>query len=143
MRCSEPGHRTLVSTHPAGRARAEALAELGSLRMKFMAGILIAALVAGLLGCGVEKALALRRRNSSASAAGDTLTALSFALQLEKEKAGAYPDSILGLQVEGDPTFSDRIQRVVYRKTTNGYVAFLAYTGGVVYIEPGTTAQFK
>jgi hypothetical protein len=110
--------------------------------MKFIAVSLIGALVGGLLGCGVEKALALRRRNSSASAAGDTLTALSFALQLEKEKAGAYPDSILGLQVEGDPAFSNRIQRVVYRKTTNGYVAFVGYTG-VVYIEPGTTAQFE
>lgn len=111
--------------------------------MKFVAGLILAALVGGLLGSGIEKYLAISRRNQLGSKAGQTLTDLSRALELEKERTGAYPDSITGLLVSGGGDFSeDMLRRVVYRKTTNGYVAFVG-APHVVYIEPGKSAHFE
>ena len=113
--------------------------------MKTNLGFLVVAAVAGgLLGFGVDKILASQRRMGLGSVAGQTLTDLSRALELEKERAGAYPESISGLQViSGGGDFSQAVlRRVVYRKTTDGYVAFVG-SPDVVYIEPGRGAQFK
>jgi hypothetical protein len=104
--------------------------------------LVIAAVAGGLLGFGVEKILASQRRMGSGSIAGQTLTDLSRALESEKERSGAYPESISGLEVLSDSgEFSPAVlRRVVYRKTTNGYVAFVG-SPDVVYIEPDKSAQ--
>lgn len=111
--------------------------------MKFIAGIIIAALGGGLIGSGIEKALASQRRMSSGSVAGKTLAGLYLALELEKQRAGAFPEAISGLQVSGGPEFSQSmLQQVVYRKTTKGYVAFIGHPH-VVYIEHDMGPHFE
>jgi len=114
-------------------------------RMKTNLGILVlAAVIGGLLGFGLEKAMASRQRIQLASAAGQTLADLSRALEIEKQRSGAYPDSISSLPVLSDSgEFSQALLRqVVYRKTTDGYVAFVG-TPRVAYIDTGKSVQFE
>jgi hypothetical protein len=111
--------------------------------MKLVARLFVAALLGGLLVFGIEKYLAIARRNQVGSLTGQTLTDLSRALEIEKERTGAYPDSITRLPVSGGGDFSEAIlRRVVYRKTTNGYIAFVG-APHVVYIEPDKSAHFE
>ena len=104
---------------------------------------LIAGLAGGVLGFGIEKLLESQRETGLGSMAGQTLVDLSRALEIEKTQSGAYPESIGGLTVLSDSAeFSQSVlRRVIYRKTTDGYVAFVG-APQAVYVEPGKSAQF-
>jgi len=113
--------------------------------MKTNLGFLIVAVVAGgFLGFGLEKLWASQRRMAGGSVARQTLADISRALELENGRSGAYPDSLSGLEVlpSGGDFSQAVLQRVVYRKTANGYVAFIG-SPDVVYIEPGKSARHQ
>lgn len=111
--------------------------------MKFIVGIIIGALAGVFVGIGIAKVRASQRRMSYGSVAGETLTQLSRALELEKEHSGAYPESIRSLPRFGVGEFSgDLLTRVVYRRTMDGYVAFVGHPN-VVFVEPGASAQLR
>ena len=97
-----------------------------------------------LLGFGGQAVLEKQRNTADLSLAGQTLLDLSRALEKAKDASGAYPDSIDGLPVEasGGDFSQAALQRVVYRKTADGYVAFVG-NPRAVFIEPGNGVQFK
>ena len=100
--------------------------------------------VGGLLGFCGERMWTAARDSQQYSAAGQTLADLSRALEVRKMKTGTYPESIAALHVDstsGDFS-AELLAQVVYRKTADGYIAFVA-TPGVVAVEPGKSLWFE
>jgi hypothetical protein len=97
-----------------------------------------------LLGFGGHAVLEKQRSTADLSVAGQTLLDLARALETAKDASGAYPDSIDGISIvaSGGDFSQAALQRVVYRKTADGYVAFVG-NPRVAFIEPGKGAHFK
>lgn len=86
----------------------------------------------------------LGRNTGGRGAAGQTLADLSRALEVRKKDTGTYPESIAAMQVDsasGDFS-AELLARMVYRKTADGYIAFIS-TSGVAAVEPGKSPWFE
>ncbi|MEY4482611.1 MAG: hypothetical protein RL693_63 [Verrucomicrobiota bacterium] len=113
--------------------------------MKIHIGWLLLIVVASTLaGALIEKFIVYNDGMGQSSIACQTLADLSRTLSSEKEEKGRYPDSIAGLSVSSEHgDFSgDVLRRVMYFRTEDGFVAFVGLPH-VVYIQPGTSSQFK
>jgi len=78
------------------------------------------------------------------SQAGQTLSDLSRALEIEKNKEGHYPECIESISItSSSPEFSEKlISNVSYHRTDSGYVAFVGIPH-LALISPGESPKFE
>ena len=101
-------------------------------------------IVAAVISCGVTF-IGCRlgghvTRLQDGSMAGQTLVNLSRALESRKTPEGAYPESLDGISVEntGGDYSKAFLRHVIYRRTDDGFVAFVGLPG-VAYIDSRKT----
>ncbi len=83
-------------------------------------------------------------RSQDGSMAGQTLVNLSRALESHKTPEGAYPESLDGISVAntGGDYSAEFLRHVIYRRTDDGFVAFVGLPG-VAYIDSHKTCLYE